>query len=176
MIILMGLSGSGKGTQGALLAENKGLKVISTGELLRTYGSEEQHARMKTGIFLDDDEVTALLDTALNELADQNAVILDGYPRRISQADWLIEQEQKGRFKLDKVFELEISRAAVKARLLDRARPDDHDSAIEGRFNEYEKGTLPVMEHLREAGVPVTKINGEQDVAAVHEAIMSALQ
>jgi len=176
MILLMGISGSGKGTQGALLAEKQGMRVISTGELLRTYGSEEQHKRMATGIFLADEEVTDLLDKALNELPDQNAVILDGYPRRISQADWLIEQARKGRFKLEEVFQLVISRAAVKARLLDRARPDDHDSAIEGRFNEYEKGTVPVLEHLREAGVPVIDINGEQSVEAVHEAIMASFK
>ncbi|MDB5182348.1 MAG: oxidoreductase [Candidatus Saccharibacteria bacterium] len=176
MIILMGISGAGKGTQGALLAKEMGLKVISTGELLRTYGSEEQHARMKTGIFLGDEEVTALLDKALSELPDQNAVILDGYPRRISQADWLLEQEKQGRFKIERVLEFNISREAVKARLLDRARPDDHDSAIEGRFREYEKDALPVLEHLKQANMPVTKINGDQPVEAVHAEVVAAFK
>jgi len=175
MILLMGISGSGKGTQGALLAAKKNLKIISTGELLRTYGSDEHHARMSTGIFLADEEVTDLLNQALHDLSNQNGVILDGYPRRISQADWLLEQAATGRFKLEKVLYLLVSRGAVKARLLDRGRKDDHDVAIEKRFSEYEKGVLPVIEHLKEAGVPVIEVNGEQPVEDVHKAIMEAL-
>jgi adenylate kinase len=173
MILLMGISGSGKGTQGALLAEKSHLKIISTGELLRTYGSDEQHRRMETGIFLADEEVTELLNRALADLPDQNAVILDGYPRRISQADWLLEQAAAGRFKLEKVLHLIVSREAVKARLLERGRKDDHDAAIEKRFSEYEKGAFPVIEHLKKAGVPVIEVNGEQSVEEVNEAIMA---
>jgi adenylate kinase len=176
MIFIMGIAGSGKGTQGALLAEKAGFRVVSTGQLLRDYGSEEQHKRMMTGEILADEEVTALLDRALSELTDQNAVILDGYPRRISQADWLLEQAKKGRFNIDMVLELIVSREAVKARLLDRARPDDHDDAIEARFNEFERETLPVIQHLADAGVPVSEINGDQSVEAVQDAVMAAFK
>jgi len=175
MILLMGIAGSGKGTQGALLAKEHGLHVISTGELLRNYGSPEQKQRMLTGEILADEEVTALLDKALSELPDKNAVILDGYPRRISQADWLLDQAKAGHFKLDKVLHLKVSREAVKARLLDRGRQDDHNDAIEERFNEYERATLPILEHLKEAGVQVIGINGEQSVDNVHQTIMAVI-
>lgn len=176
MILLMGIAGSGKGTQGALLAREHGLHVVSTGELLRNYGSAEQHKRMLTGEILADEEVTALLDTALSDLTDKDKVILDGYPRRISQADWLLEQASTGHFKLDKVLHLVVSREAVKARLLDRGRQDDHHDAIEERFNEYERATVPILKHLEEAGVPVVEVNGEQPVQAVHQAIMDSLK
>lgn len=172
---MMGIAGSGKGTQGALLAKEHNLHVISTGELLRTYGSKEQHERMLTGEILADEEVTALLNTALNDLHDQNAVILDGYPRRISQADWLIREAKNGHFRLDKVLHLLVSREAVKTRLLERGRQDDHDFAIEERFNEYERATMPILKHLEDAGVPVLEINGEQSVDAVHQAIIAAI-
>lgn len=173
MILLMGIAGSGKGTQGKLLAERGGYTVLSTGELLRTYGSEEQHARMQTGVILGDEEVTALLDKALKDLPDQNKVILDGYPRRIGQAEWLIADEQKDRFQIQYVLHLEASREAVKARLHDRARADDHDEAIEARFNEYEQVTLPILEYFRSHSVPVVEVNGEQPIETVHEAIMA---
>ncbi len=80
--------------------------MISTGDLLRNYGSEEQHVRMHKGEILDDKEVTALLDRALGELSGTDKVILDGYPRRISQADWLLKQQSEGRLKLDRVLHL----------------------------------------------------------------------
>src|SRR5438132_766473 len=119
MILLMGIAGSGKGTQSKLLAEKDGFDVISTGELLRLYGSDDQHARMLKGEILEDAEVTALLDQALLKVSDQNNIILDGYPRRISQAKWLLDQQKDGRFVIASVVHLVASKAAVRARLLE---------------------------------------------------------
>lgn len=175
MILLMGIAGSGKGTQSKLLAKKEGYSVISTGELLRNYGSEEQHARMLKGEILGDEEVTSLLDQALQELPDQDRVILDGYPRRISQADWLLEQQKQGRFHLDAVIHLLASREAVKSRLHERARTDDTDASIEQRFREYEEATMPILEYLGQAGIKLYEINGEQLVEDVHADIVRHL-
>ena len=172
MILLMGIAGSGKGTQGQLLANRRGYQVISTGELLRAYGSEEQHDRMHKGEILSDEEVTALLDKALNDLPDQNRVILDGYPRTIGQAKWLVQDDKQGRFKINYVLHLMASREAVKARLENRARPDDHEKAIEKRFDEYEKNVLPIIDFLRDSGVEIVEVNGEQSIEDVHEAVV----
>lgn len=176
MILLMGIAGSGKGTQGKLLAEKDGYEVISTGELIRIHGNNEQHARMLKGEILGDEEVTAFLDKALTQADDQNKVILDGYPRRISQADWLLEQQAKGRFRISCVVHLTATREAVKARLEQRGRMDDHHAGIEQRFNEYEQDTVPILAHLAEAGVKVHDINGEQSMEEVHQAILNALR
>jgi adenylate kinase len=176
VILLMGIPGSGKGTQGALFAKEHSLQVISTGELLRNYGSEEQHARMASGAILADEEVTDLLDKALHEVTDKNAVILDGYPRRISQVDWLLGQSAKGHFKLDKVVHLVVSRKAVKARLLERGRQDDNSESIEARFKEYERETEPILEYLQAAGIEVVEIDGDKPVDVVHKAIMTSLK
>jgi adenylate kinase len=175
MILLMGIAGSGKGTQGQLLAEKQSRQVLSTGDLLRAYGSDDQHARMLRGIILGDDEVTAMLDKALSDLPDQDRTIVDGYPRTIKQAEWLLDQTAEGRFKLEAVILLQASRQAVAERLRDRGRPDDHDSAIEARFAEYEQSTLPIIDHLERSGVPILKINGEQPVTAVHLEIIKQL-
>lgn len=174
--MLMGIPGSGKGTQGALFAKEHSLQVISTGELLRNYGSDEQHKRMASGAILADEEVTDLLSRALEELNDKNAVIIDGYPRRISQVDWLLDQSAKGQFKIDKVIHLVISRQAVKARLLERGRQDDNSESIEARFKEYERETEPILEYLQAAGIKVVEIDGDRSVNIVHKAIMAALK
>lgn len=173
MILLMGIAGSGKGTQGKLLAATQGYHVLSTGELLRSYGSEEQIARIQTGQLTSDEEVTALLDTALINLEDQNKTILDGYPRSVTQSKWLLGQAASGRFTIQYVLHLQASRAAVKARMQTRARADDHDDAIEFRFNEYEQTTVPILAYYREHGIEVIEVNGEQPIEDVHTQIIA---
>lgn len=175
MIIFMGIAGSGKGTQSKLFAERDGYEVISTGELLRAYGSEAQQKRMLAGEILRDEEVTDLLDQALREMADQNKVILDGYPRRISQADWLLRAQREGRFKLSGVLHLVATRATVKKRLEYRSRPDDHDRAIEERFSAYENATLPILKYFSDARVPIIEVDAERSIEEVHQDVVQAI-
>ncbi len=176
MILLMGIAGSGKGTQAKLLADKDGFDVISTGELLRNYGSDEQHKRMQKGKILDDQEVTELLEKALEELSDQNNVILDGYPRRISQAKWLLDQQQAGRFKIDYVIHLIASEDAVTARLLERGRLDDNGAGISQRFKEYRQDTVPILNYLEQSGVKIKEVNAERAIDAVHTEIVNWLK
>lgn len=169
----MGIAGSGKGTQGKLLAETTDYQVISTGELLREYGSEDQHRRMHTGELISDEEVTELLDKALTNLADPSKTILDGYPRSVAQSKWLLGQAAEGRFAVQYVLHLKASKEAVKQRMKNRARSDDHDEAIEARFNEYEKATVPILDYYRNHGLEVVDVDAEQTIEAVQAEILS---
>lgn len=169
----MGIAGSGKGTQGKLLGSILKRQVISTGELLRNYGSDEQQARMHRGEILGDGEVTELLDAALNSLANPDDTILDGYPRTLSQAEWLVSEKNAGRFEVRYVIHLVASREAVKGRLQGRGRADDHGNAIEIRFSDYEQSTLPILEFYRQKGVLVIEVNAEQPIEDVHQELLS---
>lgn len=171
----MGIAGSGKGTQGQLLAKKSGYNFFSTGELLRTYGSEDQHRRMLAGEILGDEEVTALVDEALQAIPDQNKTILDGYPRTVAQANWLLEQQKKQRFKLECVLHLVVTRTAAKARLFERARADDHDQAIDARFSEYDQATRPILAYLLKSRIPLEEINAEREIEAIHAEIMQII-
>lgn len=173
MILLMGIAGSGKGTQGKILAEKQGYTIISTGELLRNYGSDEQHARMHRGEILADEEVTEMLDKALQHLDDQDRVILDGYPRTVAQSKWLLNADKKDRFTIKYVLHLNASRDAAKERIHIRARSDDHDAAIEARFDEYEKATVPILNYYRDTGLEVVEVNGEQSIEDVSREIIA---
>ena len=176
MILLMGIAGSGKGTQSKLLAEKDGFDLISTGELLRDYGSKEQHERMNNGEILGDEEVAKILEKVFEETQELNNVILDGFPRRLSQAEWLLGQAKTGRFEIDCVIHLTASKQAVKARLLERARNDDHEDGIEQRFNDFEKDTVPILEYLVKSGVKLKEINAERPVEVVHAEIVNWLK
>lgn len=176
MILLMGIAGSGKGTQGKMLSDQHGFHLISMGDVVRMYVTGEQRERMLAGGLLDDTEIIKIVDKVLASLTDDEEVILDGFPRTVPQAEWLLEQVAVGRFALHKAFHLVASREAVKERLLGRARIDDVESAIEKRFDEYEKSTAPILSWLSDHGVDVVNIDAERAPEVVNSDIVSHLK
>ncbi len=175
MILMMGIAGSGKGTQGKMLADRHGFHLISMGEVLRMYVTGEQREKMLAGGLLDDQEIIKIVDQILASLPDDEEVLMDGFPRSIPQAEWLLEQVKADRFNLKAAFHLVASRDAVKARLVKRARIDDVENAIEKRFDEYERSTAPLIKWLSEHGVQVTNINAERSPEDVNTDILSYL-
>lgn len=175
MILLMGIAGSGKGTQGKMLADLRGCHLVSMGDVLRMYVTGKQRERMLAGELLDDKEIIAIVDQVLLSLPDQKNVILDGFPRTVPQAEWLFEQTKAGRFEIDAVFHLVASRQAVKDRLLKRGRLDDVEGAIDERFDEYERSTLPVIQWLQDQGVAVLNVNAERSVEVVNKELTDYL-
>lgn len=175
MIIFMGVAGSGKSVQGKLLADKLNLPWLSTGEFLRMLVSGERRRAMLAGELLDDLEIIAIIQKVFNLVSSNQEFILDGFPRTIPQAEWLLQQVKNGNLKITAVVHLEASRAAVKARLLSRARQDDTDVSISKRFEEYENSTKPVLDHFRESNIRVYDINGEQSPEEVHRQILETV-
>lgn len=99
-LIFIGAPGSGKGTQAAKLVSQKGLKQVSTGDLLRgeiAKGSElgkEVKAVMDAGNLVSDELVVRLLLANINLASEQ--YIFDGYPRNLAQAQTLDKDVLKG--------------------------------------------------------------------------------
>jgi adenylate kinase len=175
VILLVGIAGSGKGTQGKMLADRHGFHLISMGEVLRMYVTGKQREKMLAGGLLDDQEIISLVDRVLSSLPDDEEVLMDGFPRTIPQAKWLLSQVKTGRFNLKATFHLVASREAVKARLMRRARIDDVEAAIEKRFDEYQRSTEPLITWLSENGVKVIDINAERPPEAVNTDLLSYL-
>lgn len=177
MILLMGMAGSGKGTQGKMLADLNRIHLISMGDVLRMHATGKQRERMLAGGLLGDEEIIHIVDRVLSSLEDDpNQVLLDGFPRTIPQAEWLLEQVKAGRFTLDHIFHLVASREALKKRLLNRGRIDDKADVIEERFNEYERSTAPLLEWLEAQGLTITNINAERPVEEVNTDLMNHLK
>lgn len=175
MILLMGIAGSGKGTQGKMLADQRNYHLISMGDVLRMHVTGKQRERMLAGGLLDDTEIINIIDKVLSSIGDDGQVLLDGFPRTIPQAQWLLEQVNAGRFDLQTAFHLVASREAVKSRLMNRGRIDDVEDAIEARFAEYARSTEPVLEWMSANGVDVVNINAERSVEAVNDDIIDYL-
>lgn len=176
MILIMGIAGSGKGTQSKLLAEKDGFHLITMGDVLRESASDEQRDKMHAGILLDDQEIIQIIDKFLAALPQDEEVLLDGFPRTMPQAEWLIKEVESGRFKLNTAIHLVASRQAVKERLIDRARTDDVEHAIEQRFDEYEKSTAPILEWLKQHNIEVFDVNAERPIEEVHQEIVNHLK
>jgi adenylate kinase len=172
---MMGIAGAGKGTQSKLLADRHGFHLLTMGDVLRMYVTGEQRERMLAGQLLDDEEVIGVVDKALKSIINGDEILMDGFPRTIPQAEWLVEQVKAGRFELKLAFHLVASRAAVKERLLGRARIDDVDAAIEKRFDEYEKSTKPLLDWLKQHDVQVADIDAERDIEAIQTDLNSYL-
>ena len=173
MILIMGIQGSGKGTQSGLLAKASGYAVLTLGDLIRAQVSDEQRQRIDAGKLLRDDEARDIVEQAIMNMPVGTPYILDGFPRSIPQAAWLYEKsESDARFKIDRVIHLIATRDAVKARLLSRGRADDTETGIEKRFNEYERATEPLFAWFKSHDVQVIDVDAERSVSEVNEDLM----
>lgn len=175
MIIFMGLAGSGKSTMGHFLSAHLHCPWISTGNLLRQKMDAKTQAEMLRGEIVSDEQTLEVLSEELRRIgAHDHQFVLDGSPRTMRQAKWLVQKAQDGELKITAVIHLKINQDAAKQRLLARRRPDDHDQAIAERFREYDEAILPILRYLKDEGCKVYEINAdrpphqvESDVAKV---------
>jgi len=95
IVILMGVPGSGKGTQAKKLSAKYGYGHISTGDLLRALGADENVdpndkqmlADMKAGKLVTDSLIYKLAFAEIEKYLNNNAgVVLDGAIRNLDQA------------------------------------------------------------------------------------------
>ena len=176
MIILLGVPGSGKSTQAELLLKRGEFRWLSMGEVFRSKATQEQREKMLKGKLINSQEAIDLLSQELNYLGDKPELVLDGFPRYTSQANWLLEQVRKGLLKITAVIFLYVDKDVVKRRMLLRGREDDSEDVISNRFDEFERTSLPAINKLEKGGIKVLKINADQNPEAISEDIAKELR
>jgi adenylate kinase len=177
MIVLIGRAGTGKSTQGQRIAKDLNCEWVSVGNVLRANMSGELAKKMLAGEILEDNQVLPLLDAEIKRIdAKKNEFILDGSPRTMTQAKWWVEKVKSGQVKATAVIHLDASEEVSKERLLSRGRPDDHEKAIQERFNEYEKVIIPILDYLEKENLPVYHVNAERSPEVVEAEIEEILE
>jgi adenylate kinase len=172
MIIVVGLAGSGKSTQCQMLEETGRYKWLSVGQLLRTKITDyKQKVIIDSGDILDDQTVLPLVLEEIKtfHLDSKYELVLDGFPRTLDQSKWLLERVAEEGITISKVINIIASEEATRPRLLSRGRSDDHEAAINERFNEYESQILPILEYFRSRNISISEVNGENSTEAVPE-------
>jgi adenylate kinase len=169
-IVLLGIQGCGKGTQGQLLSRVLKVPHVSTGEMLRTLALRKNDegralkAKLEHGDLLSDDEMTAILEHHLPA-----ACILDGYPRTLRQAELLDTIET-----VDHVIHIELHEEEAMRRALARGRADDTPEAIHRRMQQYHAQADAIIDYYRVRRKLIT-VNGDQGVDAVFAEIARKL-
>jgi adenylate kinase len=119
--VIMGVQGSGKGTQAALLAADLDLTHISVGEMFRWH--VQHHTKigaqvrriMAAGHLVDDDLVESVVRERLGQHDWNYGFVVDGFPRNQRQAEFFLES-----YDIDAVIHLDLPDAEVRRRVLAR--------------------------------------------------------
>jgi adenylate kinase len=175
MIVFFGPAGAGKSVQGQILAARNGWRWLSAGQLLRDTRDPELFKQMQTGGLVTPEKVNELMGEALARAGNISRVILDGFPRQLVQAKWLVESKSHHGRDIDLVIVLEVPRAELLSRLEVRGRVDDTPEAIDERLKIYRTEMYPILSYFTEQGIRITHIDGTGTVGQVHDRIMDEL-
>jgi adenylate kinase len=187
-ILLLGPPGAGKGTQSSNIADAYGVDHVTTGDALRAnkdmetdHGTPREY--MEAGELVPDPVVNEIVTAAL-ESAD--GFVLDGYPRNLSQAEFLDEKTD-----LDLVALLDVPRQELVDRLTGRRvcdgcganfhvdfeppeeagvcdecggelvqRDDDNEETVSERLDVFDENTQPVVDYYDDEG-DLVRIDGD---------------
>ncbi|MBI1978976.1 MAG: adenylate kinase [Candidatus Aenigmarchaeota archaeon] len=182
-LIILGPHGAGKGTQAKLISEKYGVERISTGDIFREHMKNDTEfgkkvkGYMDANVYVPDKLTNVLLGVNLRKYKS-NGFILDGYPRTLTQAEFLDRLLAELKIKLDAVINLLVDKEELIKRMMKRAkeekRSDDTEEGIRSRMREYETKAEPVIDYYRKKG-KVTDINGDQPVEKVLKDIRQVL-
>ena len=197
-ILLLGAPGAGKGTQSSNVVEHYGVDHVTTGDALRANKDmETEHGTprefMEAGELVPDPVVNEIVKAALE---DADGYVLDGYPRNLSQAEYLSEITD-----LDLVALLDVGKEELITRLTGRRmdpetgdiyhtefnmpddeeirdrlvqRDDDTEETVRERLRVFDENTQPVIDHYDDAD-KLVRIDGEQTPEDVWEDLADAI-
>jgi adenylate kinase len=175
MILFFGPQGSGKGAQADLLSKSQNWPNLSIGELLRNANDPEIHSYQQQGLLVPAEKVNEILGKTLDEEVSLENFILDGYPREVVQAQWLIDNCAKRNISIDAMIVLDVEKTELLKRLSLRGRHDDTPESIEKRLSIYYQESEKVMDFLKQKGVKAFHIDGIGTMEEVHDRVMEAL-
>ena len=186
-IVFFGPPGSGKGTQAKLLSNELNILHLSTGDILRdklTHGdslSIKLKKIMSSGNLVSDEILNQIIANKLMSDECSNGYILDGYPRTISQSEFLLSFSKNNNLDLDIIFNFKIDFKLVEDRIILRSkeeqRSDDNIDVIKTRLDKYIEETYPVSQFFSENfSQNFFTIDASQEVSKIQKELINIIK
>jgi len=174
-LLLIGIQGAGKSTQGNLLSQKLAVPYLSSGHIFREMAKEKTKLgrmlkeTLNSGALVPDDLTLKIVLAYLNRPEYANGFILDGFPRTEPQAEVF-------NGKIDKVGYIKVSDKEALWRIAGRddSREDETLQAIRQRIGLFHKVTEPVVKYYQQQG-KLVEVDGEQPVEEVFQDILRAI-
>lgn len=178
-IIIIGIQGAGKSTQGNLLSKKLKVPYLSTGHIFRELSREHTSLGryikevMNAGFLIPDKKTLEIVSEYLARPEYQKGYILDGFPRTIEQAKAFING-------INAAIYLRVSDKEALWRLSYRngeggeSREDETLAAVRKRIELFHKFTKPVLEYYKRKK-KLIEIDGEQSIKYIHKEILHKL-
>ena len=175
-LILIGIQGAGKSTQGSLLSQKFNIPYLSSGHVFRQLSKEKTtmgrwlKETLNAGVLVPDDVTLKIILTYLKREEYKNGYILDGFPRTVVQAEAFNGE-------VDYAIFLDVSDKEALWRISGRTseREDETLKAIRKRIELFHEITEPVFNYYKKIG-KLIKVNGENAVTTVFEQIVKKIK
>ncbi len=170
-VVLFGPPGSGKDTQGKMLAEKHNLIYISAGSMLREEikkGSgmgKAAQSYMEKGDIVPDEFAIRLIEKQIKTHPDARGFFFKGFPKTIVQAYILDGLLRKLNSSVSCIFNLHVPTLESIKRLSKRGKTEGrrpYDTSIDTivrRMEQFNTKTIPVLEYYRKQK-PIYEIDG----------------
>lgn len=175
-LVLIGIQGSGKSTQGNMLAKRFDIPYLSSGHIFREMAKEKTKLgrwlkeTLNSGALVPDDTTLEIVLTYLEKPEYKKGFILDGFPRTVTQAEAFNGD-------VDHVIFLNVSDKEALWRISGRVenREDETLQAIRKRIALFHELTTPVIDYYDKLG-KVIEVDGEISIDEVYESICSTIE
>lgn len=142
------------------------------------------------GLLVPDDWTRKIIDALFENSPElhNGIIILDGYPRTITAAKYLLSTFSKLGLPIIKVLNMSITKEQMKIRAFNRGRNDDTEEGLERRYQFYVDKVQPCIDYLKlclgssnvlliDAHQPIYRSDNSLDLeASIHEVTLSVMQ
>jgi adenylate kinase len=174
-IVLIGVQGAGKSTQGKMLSAKLGIPYLSSGHIFRQMAKSKSalgrwlKETLNAGVLVPDDKTIEIVMEYLNKPEYKTGFIIDGFPRTVAQAEAFTDGTEK-------VILIDVSDKEALWRISGRVedRQDETLQAIRKRIQLFHEVTAEVLDYYEKKG-QLIKVNGEQSVEGVFQEALEKL-